>query len=32
VHLVVKARPASAAVDPDLTRIERDVGDNRLEL
>lgn len=32
VRLVVKAPPASAAVDPDLTRIERDVGDNRLEL
>lgn len=32
VRLVVDARPTSAAVDPDLTRIERDVGDNHRDL
>lgn len=32
VRLVVDARPTSAAVDPDLTRIERDVSDNRRDL
>jgi hypothetical protein len=32
VRLVVDAKPSSAAVDPALTRIERDVSDNRRDL